>query len=136
MEEQDELEAIRARKMGALKGQLQGRGEMKMAEGVTEVKDATFEEFIKKHKVAVIDCWAPWCGPCRAIAPKVEELAKEMEGKVGFGKLNTDENEAIPMKYNITAIPTLLVFKDGKLVDKMIGAGSKEMMKMKFEKQL
>ena len=136
MEEQDELEAIRARKMGALKGQLQGRGDMKMAEGVTEVKDATFEEFIKKHKVAVIDCWAPWCGPCRAIAPKVEELAKEMEGKVGFGKLNTDENEAIPMKYNITAIPTLLVFKDGKLVDKMIGAGSKEMMKMKFEKQL
>jgi thioredoxin 1 len=136
MEEQDELEAIRARKMGALKAQLQGKGVMKMAEGVTEVKDATFEEFIKKHKVAVIDCWAPWCGPCRAIAPKVEELAKEMEGKVGFGKLNTDENEAIPMKYNITAIPTLLVFKDGKLVDKMIGAGSKEMMKMKFEKQL
>ena len=136
MEEQDELEAIRARKMGALKVQLQGKGEMKMAEGVTEVKDATFEEFITKHKVAVIDCWAPWCGPCRAIAPKIEELAKEMEGKVAFGKLNTDENEAIPMKYNITAIPTMLVFKDGKLVDKMIGAGSKEMMKMKFEKQL
>jgi thioredoxin 1 len=136
MEEQDELEAIRARKMGALKSQMQGKGEMKMAEGVTEVKDATFEDFIKKNKVAVIDCWAPWCGPCRAIAPKVEELAKEMEGKVAFGKLNTDENEAIPMKYNITAIPTLLVFKEGKLVDKMIGAGSKEMMKMKFEKQL
>lgn len=136
MEEQDELEAIRARKMGALRDQLQGKGVIKMAEGVTEVKDATFEEFIKKHKVAVIDCWAPWCGPCRAIAPKVEELAKEMEGKVGFGKVNTDENEAIPMKYNITAIPTLLIFKDGKLVDKMIGAGSKEMMKMKFEKQL
>jgi thioredoxin 1 len=136
MEEQDELEAIRARKMGALKSQMQGKGEIKMAEGVTEVKDATFEDFIKKNKVAVIDCWAPWCGPCRAIAPKVEELAKEMEGKVAFGKLNTDENEAIPMKYNITAIPTLLVFKEGKLVDKMIGAGSKEMMKMKFEKQL
>jgi thioredoxin 1 len=136
MDEQDELEAIRAKKLAALKAQEQGKGERKMAEGVTEVKDATFDEFIKKHKVAVIDCWAPWCGPCRAIAPKVEELAKEMEGKVAFGKLNTDENEAIPMKYNITAIPTLLVFKDGKLVDKMIGAGSKEMMKMKFEKQL
>jgi thioredoxin 1 len=136
MEEKDELEAIRALKMAALKAQMEGKGERKMAEGVTEVKDATFEEFIKKHKVAVIDCWAPWCGPCRAIAPKVEELAKEMEGKVSFGKLNTDENEAIPMKYNITAIPTLLVFKDGKLVDKMVGAGSKEMMKMKFEKQL
>jgi thioredoxin 1 len=136
MDEQDELEAIRAKKLAALKAQQDGKGERKMAEGVTEVKDATFDEFIKKHKVAVIDCWAPWCGPCRAIAPKVEELAKEMEGKVSFGKLNTDENEAIPMKYNITAIPTLLVFKDGKLVDKMIGAGSKEMMKMKFEKQL
>lgn len=134
MEDQEELEAIRARKMDALKAELECKGGKKMGEGVTEIKDDTFEDFIKKHKVVVVDCWAPWCGPCRAIAPKIEELSKEMAGKVSFGKLNTDENEVVPSKYEITAIPTLLVFKNGKMVEKIVGAGSKEMMKMKFEK--
>lgn len=84
----------------------------------------------------IIDCWAPWCGPCRSLAPIIEELAKEFEGKIAFGKLNTDENENIPMRFNISAIPTLLVFKNGEMVDRIVGAGNKEFMKAKFAKHL
>ncbi len=98
--------------------------------------DADFENFVAKYPVVVIDCWAPWCGPCRMVAPVVDELAKEMTGSVAFGKLNTDENASVPNKYRISAIPTLLVFKDGKMVDRIIGAQSKEMLASKIKKSL
>ena len=90
--------------------------------------DADFEKFVTKYKMVVVDCWAPWCGPCRMVSPIVDTLAKEMVGKVAFGKLNTDENGQIPMKFNISAIPTLLVFKDGKMVDRIVGAMPKEQL--------
>lgn len=73
----------------------------------------------------MVDLWATWCGPCRMIAPLVEELASEYDGKVVIGKCNVDENQEVPMKYGIRNIPTLLFFKNGELVDRMVGAASK-----------
>ncbi len=104
--------------------------------GVTEVKDSTFEEFIKSAPLVIVDCWAPWCGPCRMLAPIIEQLSEEFQGKIKFGKMNTDENENTPMKFNITAIPTMLVFKNGVQLDRIVGAGNKDFMRQKFSKYL
>jgi thioredoxin 1 len=92
------------------------------------VTDGKFEETIQMYPLVVVDCWAPWCAPCHIIAPIVEELAKEYQGKIVFGKLNMDENQETAMRYNIMSIPTLLIFKSGKLVDQSIGAMPKEML--------
>ncbi|HUT27959.1 MAG TPA: thioredoxin [Methanomassiliicoccales archaeon] len=131
----DELTEIRRRKLEALMGENNDKGVKKLS-GVTEVKDSNFEEFIKSAPIIIIDCWAPWCGPCRMLAPIVEQLAAELEGKIKFGKMNTDENENTPMKFNITAIPTMLVFKNGVQADRIVGAGNKDFMRQKFSKYL
>jgi len=91
-----------------------------------ELDDSTFQDFIRSYGLVVVDCWAPWCGPCRMVAPVIEALSKELRGKVAFGKLNTDNNQRTAMNFSIYAIPTLLVFKDGELVDKIVGALPKE----------
>ena len=92
----------------------------------TNLTDATFDEFVSKFDVAIIDCWAPWCGPCRMLSPIIEEIAREMNGKIGVGKLNTDDNHGIPQRYQIMSIPTTLIFKKGKLEDKIVGAVPKK----------
>ena len=98
-----------------------------------ELTDADIDETVKKYDTIVIDCWAPWCGPCRMVAPVIEELAKEMQGTVVFGKLNVDENPTTSTKHQIMSIPTLLVFKNGNLVDRLVGAYPKEELKKKLE---
>ena len=99
---------------------------------VKEVTDDTFDDFINTNDVAVIDCWAAWCGPCRMLSPIIDELSKENE-RVTFGKLNVDQNRVTPMKYGIMSIPTLLYFKEGKLVERTIGALPKKMIENKLE---
>ncbi|MCX6665335.1 MAG: thioredoxin [Euryarchaeota archaeon] len=96
------------------------------------ITDADFDQHVKTHTIIVIDCWAPWCGPCRMLTPIIEELAKEMQGKLVFGKLNVDENQQTSIKYNIMSIPTLLIFKQGKLIDQLVGALPKETLKKKL----
>ena len=110
------------------------RSAMAIADAAARTK--SLETFVAKYPVAVIDCWAPWCGPCRMVAPVIEELSKELTGSVAFGKLNTDENASIPNKYRISAIPTLLVFKQGKMVDRIVGAQPKETLAGKIKKNL
>jgi thioredoxin 1 len=88
---------------------------------VLTVTEANFEETLKADKPVLIDFWAEWCGPCRMVAPVVEEVAKELEGKLVVGKLNVDENPAVAQKYGIMSIPTLLVFKNGEVVKSLVG---------------
>jgi thioredoxin 1 len=134
--ELEELEVIRRKKLELLKHESSNKKGVEKMSSATEVKDSTFDDFVKANKIVIIDCWAPWCGPCRSLGPIIDELAKEFEGKIVFGKLNTDENENIPMRFNISAIPTLLVFKNGEMVDRIVGAGNKDFMKAKFAKHL
>jgi thioredoxin 1 len=93
---------------------------------VTELNENSFDQFVEDNKIAVVDCWAPWCGPCRRMGPIIEELAEELAGKVGVAKLNTDENQAIAARFQINAIPTLLFFKDNVLVETSVGLRPKE----------
>ena len=132
----EELNEIRKRKMEQLKRELINGGN-KM-EGIfpnepVTITDADIDDAIKKYETIVVDCWAPWCGPCRMVGPVIDELAKEMKGKVVFGKLNVDENPETSMKHKIMSIPTLLVFKKGNLVERLVGAYPKEELKKKLE---
>jgi len=131
-----ELEDLRNKKMEQLKEKYMNGGK-NMEENLPTtpliVTDADIDEHTKKYPTVVIDCWAPWCGPCQMVGPVIEELAKEMQGKVVFGKLNVDENPATSAKHQIMSIPTLLVFKNGDLVDRLVGAYPKEELKKKLE---
>ena len=100
------------------------------------VTDDSFDEFVKKYPFAVIDCWAPWCGPCKMVAPVIDELAKDYAGKIVFGKLNTDENMETAMKYSIMSIPTMLIFKNGELIDRPVGAMPKPLLEENITKHL
>lgn len=102
-----------------------------------EVTDATFEaEVLKAGKVAVVDFWAPWCGPCRIIAPVIEELSKEYQGKVLVAKMNVDENPTTPARYGIRAIPTIIFFKNGKEYTRQVGAVGKAELKRIIDQML
>lgn len=101
-----------------------------------EIKSANFQQVLDEGKPVVVDFWAEWCGPCRMIAPYIEELAAEYEGRITVGKCNVDEDTELPVKYSIRNIPTVLFFKGGELVDRHVGALSKGDLQAKFEKLL
>ena len=103
---------------------------------VITTEDGTFEQSLQKHPVVVVDCWAPWCAPCRMIAPMIEELARDYAGKVVFAKLNVDENPKTASQYRIMAIPTLLIFKNGKLADQIVGVVPREILEPRIKKYL
>lgn len=110
---------------------------MIMAEGVLEIDDSVFDaEVLKSDKPVLIDFWAPWCGPCRAISPLVEQLAGEFGDKIKFVKCNVDDNPISPGKYGIRSIPTLMFFKDGNVVDQVIGIVAKSKLEEVINKIL
>ena len=110
--------------------------EEKEGELVLELNDANFEQMLKEYPMLVVDCWAPWCGPCRMVAPIIDELAKDYQGKIAFGKLNVDNNRAVSTRFDIMSIPTLLVFKNGQLIDQKIGAMPKQVLENELTKLL
>jgi thioredoxin 1 len=100
--------------------------------GYIELNSSNFDSTIK-NGVSVVDFWAPWCGPCRMIAPIIEELASEYKGTVNVCKVNTDEEQEIAVRYGIRSIPTVLFFKDGQIADQMIGAAGKQFFTQKID---
>jgi thioredoxin 1 len=117
-----ELDAIRARKLEDLK-RLAAAPALDRPQ---EVNDASIDGFVAAHETVVVDCWAPWCGPCRAMAPIIDELAAKWAGRVVFAKLNTDHNPQTAQRYGIMSIPTLLIFRAGTMVDQVIGLPPKQ----------
>jgi thioredoxin 1 len=101
-----------------------------------ELTDATFDEAIKGEKPVLVDFWAEWCGPCKMIGPAVEELAHDYEGKAVVAKLNVDENPQVTARFGVRSIPTLLVFKNGQIVDKQVGAVPKSVLASKLQAQV
>jgi thioredoxin 1 len=131
----DELQRIREKKLEELKRGLTGKVEKagkpepKPAGRVMVLDERQFPVAVRDHPFLVVDMWAPWCGPCRMVAPVIEELSAEFAGRIGFGKVNTDENRRIAMQYGITAIPTILLFARGRLVEQVVGAYPKPMLR-------
>ncbi|MEZ5334051.1 MAG: thioredoxin [Methanolobus sp.] len=126
----DELESIRQKRMQELQETLEQK---QYPSSTIIVTDASFDEFVSKYPLVLVDCWAPWCGPCRMLSPVLDELATELQGKVVFGKVNVDEEKMAAVSFGITSIPAMLIFKEGKFVDKLIGAVPKERIIQKLQ---
>jgi thioredoxin 1 len=101
-----------------------------------ELNDSNFDAAINGDKPVLVDFWAEWCGPCKMIGPVVEELAGDYEGKVVVAKLNVDENPQVTARFGVRSIPTLLVFKNGQVVDKQVGAVPKSVLSQKLQAQV
>jgi thioredoxin 2 len=97
---------------------------------IADATDADFADVVEKATIPVlVDIWAPWCGPCRTVSPALEQLASEMAGQLKLVKVNTDENPQVSSRFNVMSIPTLLLFKDGEVVDQQVGAAPKVTLK-------
>ena len=107
-----------------------------MAEHVEDIGQDGFDAYIKAHPKVVVDCWAAWCGPCRMVAPVIEELARDYAGRITFAKLDVDKNRATATRFAIQSIPTILVFKNGRLVDQKLGAMPRAMLEPALARHL
>ncbi|MBS7614381.1 thioredoxin [Candidatus Bathyarchaeota archaeon] len=135
MSEDKELEELKRRKLEELLRMKQQEPSASAAT-VVEVTDQTFAELTSQRCLVVVDCWAPWCAPCRMMEPIIEDLAKDYAERIVFGKLNVDENIEVPTKYKIMSIPTILVFKNGELVDRIVGGMARKILEQRITRHL
>lgn len=133
----EELEELRRARMRKMRNRVDSQKQEKpILDKPVELTDANFKEITQNYQMVVVDCWAPWCGPCNMIHPIIEELAKDYAGKIVFGKLNVDENRKVAMQYQTMSIPTLLVFKEGELADRITGAMPRKLLEPKIIRHL
>ena len=134
----DEIDEIKRKKMEKMMNDMNkpSSPSIELPNKPVLVTDATIDSMVSQYPLLILDCWAEWCGPCRAIGPIIEQLAAELKGKAVFGKLNVDDNMQTANKYRISAIPTLMIFKDGKLIDKLVGAYPKPALTAKLQRYL
>ena len=109
---------------------------MAESKSVQQLTDSDFESTVNAGKPVFVDFWAPWCGPCRIVGPIVEELAPSYEGKAVIAKMNVDDNPMVAQRFGVTSIPTLMMFKNGQLVDRMVGAAPKDRLQQFIDKNL
>ena len=132
-----EIEQIKAKKMREMEARMKAKKEGKKGEQLIDhpltLDDSSFIPTVRKYPLVVVDCWAPWCAPCRMVSPIIDELAREYAGKVVFGKLNVDENPRIASEFAIMAIPTMFIFKNGEPVDVIQGALPKPYLEAKLK---
>jgi len=132
----DELQRIREKRIDELlKGEKSADEREKVERKPVQMSDKEFDGFVSSNRLVVVDCYADWCMPCRMVSPIIEELTKEMDN-VAFAKLNVDYNQRTAMKFGIMSIPTILIFKEGKLVDQIVGALPKKALKSRIERSL
>ena len=136
MSSDDELEAIKQKKLAELQREAAAKASMSDLTEPIVLTDSNFASEVRKYPLMIVDLWAPWCGPCRMVSPIIEQLAREYSGKVAFGKVNVDENQRIAASFGIQSIPTLMIFKAGKVVDVIIGAMPKAQIEIKLKQQL
>lgn len=129
-----ELERIRANKMQELTVKM--KDEKSVGNAPIVVDDEHFDEAVKKYSLMLVDCWADWCGPCRMLAPAIDELARDYAGRVTVGKLNVDDNPQVAERFCVMSIPTLLIMKNGVEVDRVVGAVPKELIEERLKKHL
>ena len=129
-----ELKHIKEKKLRELMGLKEKEHELNP--DPTHITDSNFNEIVNKHSLALIDCWAPWCGPCLALAPTIEELTEKYAGKVLVGKLNVDENPRTAERFQIFSIPTTLIMKNGREVDRIVGLVPKNHVEAVLRKHL
>lgn len=132
----DELDAIKQKKMAELQKAAEARAALSSITTPLQLTDSNFASETAKYPVILVDFWAPWCGPCRMVAPAIDQLAKEYSGKVVFGKLNVDENPRVASSFGVQSIPTMMVFKNGKVVDVIVGALPKGAIETKLKQHL
>ena len=132
----EEIKVIKQRKMAELQKALASNTAMSSIKEPITLSDSNFKNEVSKYPILLIDFWAPWCGPCKMISPIIEQLAREYTGKVVFGKVNIDENRMITQSFGIQSIPTMIIFKNGKAVDIIVGAIPKVQLEIRLHQQV
>lgn len=136
----NELQELRKRKLQELmvsrSNKDSGMGGNEYPNKPVTVQDGDFNEFILKYPLVVVDCWAPWCSPCKMLSPIIDNMALKFHGKIVFGKLNVDHNRITAQKYQTMSIPTLLIFRNGKPVDRIMGALPGPVLEQKLHQYL
>ncbi len=131
-----ELNEIRQKKLQDLVERASRKPEGSAPDHPFDLSDHDFDAQINNHDLILVDFWAPWCGPCRMVGPVIRQLAKDYQGRVAFGKLNTDDNPQTSLQFRVMSIPTLILFKGGKPVDMMVGAAPRQTIEAMLQKHL